>query len=202
MTTMARRPEKSAFEYPYRSPWTFFDLATNSSVVRPSVFIKFPSRDISIGSHTNSIENTMATQASKTKNVQARTGNKTEVMFGGVPVGLVQSIRCSDDYSPEPASGIGSISVVEYVPTMARHTISVQHMILYTKTLRDLGISVENGADAIKGMVFDIVTTNDGVAMRTYTGCSFASGELDIQAHKILSASAQFNALDVTGTVA
>lgn len=149
----------------------------------------------------------MAT-TTKDANIKVRTGNKINILFGGVPVGMVQSLRASDDYSPEPASGIGDIHVQEYVPTMARHTISVQQMVVYKDTLRSLGASLENGADALKNMVFDIVVNDIGLngdpkgMLRKYTGCSFASGELEITAHKILSASCQFNALDVTGTAA
>lgn len=136
-------------------------------------------------------------------NIKVRSGNRTIVLLDGKQVGLVQSIRASDDYSPEPASGIGDIHVAEYVPTTARHTLSISQMVLYSGSLRQLGASVENGDDALKGLVFDIVTMDkSGETLRKYSGCSFASGDLEITAHKILSSSCQFNALDVTGKVA
>lgn len=135
-----------------------------------------------------------------TTNIKVRTGNKTVVMLDGKQVGLIQSVRSSDDYGLEPASGIGDIHVQEYIPTLARHTISVQQLVLYSGTLRQMGLSLENGDDALNGLVFDIVTMDkDGTTLRKYTGCSFASGDLEVSAHKILSASCQFNALDVTG---
>ena len=135
-----------------------------------------------------------------TTNIKVRSGNRTVVLLDGKQVGLIQSVRASDQYSPEPASGIGDIHVQEYVPTTAHHTLSVQQLVLYTGNMRQLGLSFENGDDALKGTVFDIVTMDkNGETLRKYIGCSFASGDLDISAHKIVSASCQFNALDVSG---
>lgn len=74
---------------------------------------------------------------------------------------------------------------------------------LYTGSLRQLGVTVENGDDALKGNVFDIVTMDkNGETLRKYIGCSYDSGDLEISAHKILSSSCQFKALDVSGKVA
>lgn len=135
-------------------------------------------------------------------NAKTRTGNRTLVMFDGQAVGLVQSVRASDDYSPEPASGIGDIHVQEYVPTQARHALSVSRMVLNSDKMRALGLTPENGDAALKGLVFDLVVVakDDGAIIRKYIGCSYASGDIDISAHRIVMASAQFNALDVQGT--
>jgi len=130
-------------------------------------------------------------------------GNRIEVQFDGKVVGLLQNLRMSDDYGHEPASGIGDIHVQEYVPSMARHSLSASTMVLFTKNLRDSNISMENGDAVLKGMVFDIVVfgrdpKNAGV-MRKYTNCSFTSGDIEISKHAIVVANAQFVALDVTG---
>ncbi len=136
-------------------------------------------------------------------NIKVRSGNRTVVMFDGKQVGLVQSVRSSDSYQLEAASGLGDIHVQEYVPTTAQHTISVQQLVLYTGSLRQLGISLENGDDALKGTIFDIVTMDkSGEILRKYSGCSYDSGDLEISAHKIISASCQFKALDVIGKAA
>jgi len=138
-----------------------------------------------------------------TTNIKVRSGNRTVVMFDGKQVGMIQSIRASDSYQMEPAGGIGDIHVQEYVPTTAQHSISVQQMVLYKGTLRQLGISLENGDEALKGSVFDIVTMDkNGETIRKYTGCSFDSGDLEISAHRIMSASCQFKALDVSNKAA
>lgn len=134
-------------------------------------------------------------------NLKARSGNRVIVKFDGKQIGLIQNVRGSDDYSPEPASGIGDIHVAEYVPTMARHSISVSSMILFTGAMREAGITALNGDDVLEGKVFDIVVQakDDGSELRKYTGCSYASGDIEINKHAILVSNGQFNALNVTG---
>jgi hypothetical protein len=134
-------------------------------------------------------------------NLKTRTGNRVIVTFGGAQVGLVQSVRMNDDYGLEPASGIGDIHVQENVPTMARHTISVQAMILNVGAMLKAGIAVENGDGALLGVVLDIesYSKDDGTLLRKYVGCSYASGDMEISKHQILMQSAQFMALDVQG---
>jgi hypothetical protein len=95
-------------------------------------------------------EKTMATT-----NIKVRSGNRTVVLLDGKQVGMIQSIRASDSYQMEAAGGIGDIHVQEYVPTVAQHSITVQQMVLYSGTLRQLGVSLENGDEALKGVVFD-----------------------------------------------
>lgn len=137
-----------------------------------------------------------------TQNIKTRSGNRIVVLFDGKQIGLVQSVRSNDDYGPEPASGIGDIHVVEHVPSMARHSISVQAMVLFKGALLEAGIYMENGDAVLKGLIFDIeqFDKDSGASLRKYTGCSFASGDIDVSKHAIVMQSAQFNALDVTGT--
>lgn len=123
-------------------------------------------------------------------------------MFDDKQVGALQSVRANDDYSPEPVSGIGDIHVQEHVPTVARHSISVSQMVLKKKSLREVGIAVENGDGAMQGLVFDIVhfDKDTGEILRKYVGCTFASGDIEVSKHAIVMSSAQFLALDATGT--
>lgn len=136
------------------------------------------------------------------QNRNVRSGNQIKVFFDGLEVGLVQSIGGNDDYSPEPASGIGDIHVQEYVPTMARHTISVSKMMLNKNKLEAAGIVPENGDAVLNGYVFDFEQYDNvtGELIRKYTGCSYASGSIQTSKHAIVTSSAQFNALDVSGT--
>lgn len=135
------------------------------------------------------------------QNLKTRTGNRIIVTFDGKQVGLVQSVRMNDDYGPEPASGIGDIHVQEYVPTMARHSLSVSSMLLNRGAMLEQGIAMENGDAMLQGLVFDIevYSKDDGTLLRKYVGCSYASGDMEISKHAIVMASATFNALDVTG---
>lgn len=134
-------------------------------------------------------------------NLKARSSNTMIVKFDGMQIGLVQSVRMSDDYGPEPASGIGDIHVQEYVPTMARHSLSVAQMVLRIGSMREAGITALDGDDVLQGKVFDIVvqSKDDGTELRKYIGCSFASGDVEVQKHAIIVSNAQFNALNVTG---
>lgn len=137
-----------------------------------------------------------------TTNLRVRTGNRVIVSFDGKEIGLVQNLRPSDDYGLDAASGIGDIHVIEHVPTVARHSISCSALVLFTGQMREAGIAAVNGDDALKGIVFDIVvqSKDDGTVLRKYTGCSYASGSVDITKHAILVGDAQFMALDVSGT--
>lgn len=135
-------------------------------------------------------------------NLKARSGNRVVVKLDGKSVGLIQSVRMSDDYSPEPASGIGDIHVQEYVPSMARHTLTVSNMVLYVGAMREAGLAALDGDDMLQGRVFDIevFSKDDGSLLRKYMGCSYASGDVEVNKHAILMSNGQFNALNVSGT--
>lgn len=138
------------------------------------------------------------------ENIKVRSGNRIVILFGGEQVGMLQNVSAADDYSPEPASGIGDIHAQEYVPTMARHTLNVSSMLLKKGALLAAGAAVENGDGALQGLVFDfeVYGKDDGELLRKYTGCSYASGSLEVSKHAIVMQSGVFNALDVTGTAA
>lgn len=138
------------------------------------------------------------------QNVKTQSGNRIVVVFDGKQIGLVQSVRANDDYSPEPASGIGDIHVQEYVPTMARHSLSVSAMLLKKGAMMQAGIVMENGDAVLQGLVFDfeVYDKDSGTLLRKYVGCSYASGDLEFSKHAIVMQSAQFNALDVVGAAA
>lgn len=137
-----------------------------------------------------------------TQNLKVKSGNRFVVVMDGVQVGLAQSVDMSDDYSPEPASGIGDIHVQEYVPSMARHTLQVEEMVLISGNLRAAGVTLENGDAALQGMVFDILVIgkDTGETVRKYTGCSYASGSVNVRKHAIVVSNGTFNALDVSGS--
>lgn len=135
-------------------------------------------------------------------NLKVRSGNRTVVSFAGNDIGLVQSVRSNDDYGHEPASGIGDAHVVEYVPGQARHSISVSKMVLLKDQVRNAGIMAENADAVLKGRVFDIITygKDEADVLRKYEGCTFVSGDTEVTAHRIVTANAQFMALNVSGT--
>lgn len=136
-----------------------------------------------------------------TSNVQTQTGNRVKVFFNNIQVGLIQSVRMADDYAPDAASGIGDIHVVEYVPTQARHSLSVSSMVLKRGSLRQAGIIAENGDAVLQGLVFDFLVTSkdDGSVLRKYVSASYAGGDTEVTKHAIVMVSGSFNCLDVQG---
>ncbi|MDU7524819.1 MAG: hypothetical protein E7K72_26200 [Roseomonas mucosa] len=137
-------------------------------------------------------------------NVQVHSGNRIQIEFDGQAIGLIQSVRPSDSYGLESASGIGDIHTIENVPTKATHELSVSMMVLKKKNMRQLGLLPQNGDDALKGLVFDIVSYDKDTqkAMWKYTGCSYDSGDMDVSAHRITMASGRFKALNRFGSEA
>lgn len=135
-------------------------------------------------------------------NLKVRSGNRIVVSIDGHDIGLIQNVRASDDYGHEPASGIGDAHVIEHVPGQARHSLSVTKMVLLKDAMRESGVFAENADDVLKGRVFDFTHygKDEGDILRKYTGCSYVSGDTEVQAHRIVTASAQFLALDVIGT--
>lgn len=136
-------------------------------------------------------------------NQNVRSGNRVAVVMDGKQVGLMQSVSAQDGYGLDPASGIGDIHVIEHVPTLAKHTLSVSQMALKRSSLRLAGLAMENGDAVLRGLVFDfeVYDKDSGDLLYKYTGCSFDSGSVDIQKHAIIVNSATFLALDRVGTV-
>ena len=135
------------------------------------------------------------------RNLKTFSGNRIEVQLDGRKVGLIQSMRASDNYGLEDASGIGDIHVIEHVPSKAVHILSITAMTLFKGNLRDAGIAPENGAAVLQGHVFDVAvySKDTGKSLVVYTGCSYDSGDVDISAHRIVMQSGSFKALDRRG---
>jgi len=137
------------------------------------------------------------------QNLRTRSGNRAIVYLDGLKVGLIQTVRMSDDYAPDPASGIGDIHVQEWVPTMARHSLNISAMVLNKGSLAQAGAVVpENGDAVLLGLVFtfEVIDKATNDVLRKYTGCSYASGDLEVSKHTIVMQSGVFNALDASGT--
>jgi hypothetical protein len=136
-------------------------------------------------------------------NQQVRSANVARIVIDGTEVGLIQNLRPNDDYAPDAASGIGDIHVQEYVPSMARHTLTVSMLALRKTSLYKLGIFPENGDAALKGLVFDIEIFDkvDGTVLRKYMNCTYGNGDIEITKHAIIATSATLYGLDASGTM-
>lgn len=146
-------------------------------------------------------------------NFQTHTGNRVEIQLDGRTIGLIQSLRCSENYGLEDASGIGSIEVVEHVPSKAVYSVSISNMALVRAHLRNQLAELNENAEAVmRALVFDIVIFAKaapggpngpglaaGTRLREIIACSYDSGDIDVTAHRIIMQSAQFKALRVRG---
>lgn len=137
-----------------------------------------------------------------TTNKVVNTGNMVALSFDGNIVGLIQSLRVSEDYAPEPARGVGSINVIEYVPTIARFHLQVSRMVLKNDNLRTAGVIFADANDALTGRVFDILIIDKDTkqVLRKYDGCSYATGDMEIRANAIIVSNATFMALSASGS--
>lgn len=136
------------------------------------------------------------------ENSITQSGNRIVLTFDGIVVGMVQSIRTSEDYSPEPAGGIGDIAPLEWVPTMARYQAQVTKMVLRNEQMRKAKLVYLDANDALSGRVFDIliIDKQSKETLRKIGGCSFASGDTEVRKNSIVVANATFMALSVSGS--
>ncbi|MBT3196817.1 MAG: hypothetical protein HN842_05260 [Gammaproteobacteria bacterium] len=136
-------------------------------------------------------------------NPQAMSGNSITVKLNDKTVGVVQSITGQDDYAHEPLSGIGDIHPEEHVPSMARHAINVEEMVLHSRSMLQSGVASENGDAALQGLTFDIVVSDkaSGAELRRYKTCSYVSGSVNFRKHAIVVSNASFQAIDVIGNL-
>jgi hypothetical protein len=137
-----------------------------------------------------------------TTNQQTQTGNLVVVQFNGVNVGLIRSVSLNDSYGLEGVYQIGDIEPVENVPTRASYGLTVSNMQLITQNMRSAGLIPENGVAVLQGIVFNFVVYSkaSGKKLRTYFGCSYDSGHVDVTANAMISQSSQWKALTVSGT--
>jgi hypothetical protein len=136
-------------------------------------------------------------------NVQVQTGNRILVKFDNQTIGMCQSVRASNDYGMQETSAIGDIHVVEYVPSIARHTLTAAFVVLKRALLEQAGIFTlpENGDSVMLGRVFDvaIIDKDTGRALRTYKDCSFASDDIEVTKHAVVAKNTTILARDVVG---
>lgn len=130
-------------------------------------------------------------------------GNEVKVVMDGIELDLVQTVRGSDNYGHEPASGVGDIHIKEHVPSLARHTVTLSAFALRKDRAITLGIIQENGNAALRGKAFTIeVFDRTGALIRKWTQCVNDSGDVTVTAHRIIVKDATFLATDAAGVYA
>jgi len=130
-------------------------------------------------------------------NLLAHSANLIVIKQDNREVGVIQSLRMNDDYAPEPLSGVGEVTVQEHVTTVARYSLTVQYMSLRRQSMFSEGLAHITPEDSLRGKVFDIEVQDKitGRVLKKYEGCTFASGDVEVTKHAIVSKSAQFMAL-------
>ncbi len=158
----------------------------------------------------------MAIPANFAQNVRVYSGNRITLEVANQEIGLAQSLQAADSYGLQPASGIGNINVIEYVPSLATHEVTLSAVLLYPSALAnvasiqdfDNGHAFENGKAALRGLTCDIVLRGRSIegidnpqgadrVIRKYVGCSYDSGTISVEKHAIVIYNARFRALDV-----
>lgn len=121
-------------------------------------------------------------------NTRVYTGNTILIVMKNTPVGLLQDLTADEDFSPEPASGIGDPRVVEYIPTMYRISLAVSSMSIKKDSLFSIGIFPENIDKylAENPFVVQIIDKVSGDVVRYYNNCIFARGTLSVRKHTIV----------------
>jgi hypothetical protein len=136
-----------------------------------------------------------------TNKVTVQTGNLVYVLLDNARIGMIQSLRAGDDYGQQEVSEIGNIHVVEYVPTLARHTLTAAVVSLKAESLESDGVAPENGDEVLQGRVFDVsvIDKTTGNELRRYINCTFASGDMEVTRHQVIVRNVTLLATDVRG---
>jgi len=130
------------------------------------------------------------------------TGNQVNVYINGVLLNVLTTLRCTDDYGYEPVVGFGDIHVKEYVPTVARHAVSISKFLLTLENAVTAGIILQNGDAAMLGNTFNIqIFAKGGPLIKQYTHAVNTSSDLNIQSNRLIVSDANFVATDTSGTL-
>jgi len=131
-------------------------------------------------------------------------GNQIVVMISNKPVGLLQNMTASEDYAPEPASGVGDPRVVEYVPTMQRISLACDSMSLKKDSLFSVGVFPADIQSYMASNPFtvQIIDKITGQTIRQYDGCLFASGTVSVRKHTIVAHNCTILSTNVTAGTA
>lgn len=78
-------------------------------------------------------------------NSRVLVGGKVLIKMDGRTVGFANEADCTDNYGMQPIHILGQLQAIEYVPTVAQHSISMSVMVLRDTSLIDANLE-PNGA--------------------------------------------------------
>lgn len=150
-------------------------------------------------------------------------GNQIILKIGNKIIGLAQDLQATENFRPEPVSGLGSPRVQEYVPSMYEISISMSACLINSPAagLMDGGgnpstemgkisdnipdVSNEPNArkwlnENMQGVDIQVLYTREDQSkpLRTYSNCVFESADVSVRKHGILMANARFKAAYVS----
>lgn len=124
-------------------------------------------------------------------------------------IGAVQSVEVQMSFALEPISGVGSVRVLEWIPTMARISVNCDTVYIFSEEMEQVGRQLvpQRADDSMFGWVFDIYAQPDqfdvpGYGAAAYSkvwkaqGCSFDSGSFRVAKHGAVGRACSFMALD------
>lgn len=146
-------------------------------------------------------------------NRQTYVANRLDIQFDNQSqaVGAVQNANVTMSFGLDTVSGIGDIRVKEYVPTIARISLSSDQTYLFNMEIDRLssgGLAGQSGLlpaqaqEALTGVVFDVSAVVLNPPQTAYStlwiasGCSLDSGNMSAAKHGTVMRQCQFQALD------
>lgn len=142
-------------------------------------------------------------------NKQVRSSNACLIVIRNLVIGIVTSLRISGDFALQDVSGIGDNVVIEYVPGVARVSVSMSGVQLIQANLAAAGIVPSSSVrDILNGNVFDtgVYTTTSG-SMQPQNllikaiSCSPSSLGYSFDTGQSVKYDHQFVALDLAGNL-
>jgi hypothetical protein len=122
-------------------------------------------------------------------------------------IGLGQTATINEDADLQAASGVGDNRVKQWVPGMARVTVSITDMALITQSMESLGQAPSRSfTDLLSAQTFDILildqfNTTGTQPLKTITDCSFANSSIQISKHVPITISGTLNGIDISGSM-
>jgi hypothetical protein len=146
-------------------------------------------------------------------NLQTYVANRMDVQFDnkGGAVGAIQNANLSVSFGLDAVSGIGAVTVIEYVPTIARVSVSADQTYLFGQEIDRVqanvggqkGLLPSEAIESLNGVVFDISAVMKSQTSQQEFGtlwvaesCSLDSGDFSAAKHGTVGRRCQFQALN------
>jgi len=128
-----------------------------------------------------------------------QSANSAVLIFNNKLLGTLQTVRFNEDYAVQPYYGIGTIDPIENVPGAAKYTVTANMLQLKNDDLVKNGIQPATSADVLTGSVFDILLLDKDSrqVVQKALGCTFASGDTEIQTNRVITHNITFMALAI-----